>query len=68
MHYITFVLLFLTWDALACLFCNNKKSIFGKCKGPFESKVKWISLRLKKRHVCTVEELSAVLPFWIADE
>jgi len=38
---VTFVLLFLIWAGLACLFFNNKKGyIFGKCKSPFTPKVK----------------------------
>jgi len=45
----------------ACLFVFSiKKVIFlCKCKGPFTSKVKWISLRLKEMqiHACTVEPL-----------
>jgi len=47
----------------------------GKCKGAFTPKVKSIILRLKEMqiHTCTVEDaaqtnLSADLPFWIAEE
>jgi len=49
MHYITFVLLFVTWAGFAYLFLIIKKSyIFGNCKGIFIPKEKWLTLRLKE--------------------
>jgi len=55
-------------------FKNPTLTVFGKCKGLFSPKEKWISLRLKQMQIyaCTVEGAAqthfSVLAFWIAEE